>query len=495
MMPLLVTVWWLGFWTAVGLCLGSFLNVVIYRLPRNRSLRAPLWSACPYCEHPIRWHDNLPILSFLALRGQCRDCRAPIPTRYLVVEATMALIVLMLIDALMIGEVRVGLSASRFGLTDHLAYDWPILAAHIVLLACLFSMSAIDLEHYWVDVRFTNLATVVGFALHILWTPKHSMAWSRPFDTTAAVSLLALVGLGLVWIVLVCQPHMDPEDFGEPEKGEEQFAAPDRSESELPMPPLEPASRIPGWIALFMLVVSFVWLVAAEVGTESSGDALRALVPLAFFFYLIVRESSIVRESDHEIVEAIEEERFGARSMVLGEFGLLLPALLLGCAGFYLMRAGGDLPEQVHAALHERTHVWGVAMMRSWSPLYGLATAASGYVIAGGLGWAVRIVFTLIFGKEAFGSGDIHLMAAAGCIAGWPVVLLAFVLTCVLAVAGWLISLPFKRTRAVPLGPWLSLAILVVVIFYDAIVEWPIIAPTIDAARMLFLGDSQVWGA
>ena len=133
-------------------------------------------------------------------------------------------------------------------------------------------------------------------------------------------------------------------------------------------------------------------------------------------------------------------------------------------------------------------------MMRSWSPLCGLATAASGYVVAGGLGWAVRIVFTLVFGKEAFGSGDIHLMAAAGCIAGWPVVVLAFILTCVLAAASWLIMLPFKRTRAVPLGPWLSLSILGVVIFYDAVVKWPFIAHAVDASRMLFFDNSQTWG-
>ncbi|UCE59421.1 MAG: A24 family peptidase [Phycisphaerales bacterium] len=490
--PVVVTVWWLGFFSAIGLCVGSFLNVVIFRLPRNRSLRAPLWSACPYCEHQIRWYDNLPIASFILLSGKCRDCRAPIPTRYLVVEASMALVVLMLLDAFVIGNVRSGMSLSRFGLSDCLAYDWPMLVAHIVLFACLFSMSAIDLEHYWVDVRFTNLATGVGLVLHTLWTPGHSMDWCRPFDTTAVMALLALAGLAITWIVLICQPRVDPEDM--PEPMEEQFQASPQSTDEPPFPPLKKPARGPGWVAVVLLAGLFLWLMVAASQTEPRGHSVRALIPLAFFFYLIVREGSVARQSDQEIVEAIEEERFGARKMVLAELVLLLPALFLGVVGFYLMRVDGNLPEQISDALHWHVRIGNVSMLRHWSPMYGFATAASGYVIAGALGWAVRIVFTLIFGREAFGAGDIHLMAAAGCVAGWPVVVLAFFLTCGLAVLGWLISSPFKRSRAVPLGPWLSLSCLIVAVFYDAILRFPIVARAVDASRMLFLRNSQLFG-
>ena len=84
-------------------------------------------------------------------------------------------------------------------------------------------------------------------------------------------------------------------------------------------------------------------------------------------------------------------------------------------------------------------------------------------MIGGGIGWAVRIVFTLVFGKEAFGLGDIHMMAAAGCVAGWPVVLLGFIVTVFVALAAWFINLPFKRTRAIPLVPWLALGYFIVV--------------------------------
>jgi leader peptidase (prepilin peptidase)/N-methyltransferase len=74
-----------------GLIFGSFLNVCIYRLPRNESVVLPS-SHCPHCQHPIRWYDNVPLLSYLLLRGRCRDCRARISPLYPTVEALTAIV-------------------------------------------------------------------------------------------------------------------------------------------------------------------------------------------------------------------------------------------------------------------------------------------------------------------------------------------------------------------------------------------------------------------
>lgn len=488
MLLTLVTLWWLLFWTALGLCVGSFLNAVIYRLPRNRSLRNPLWSACPTCRHRIRWYDNIPIFSFLALRGRCRHCGTHISTRYLVVEVSMALVVLMLFDAFFVSGVRSGLS-DGFGLTDRLSSDWPIFLAHVILFACLLPMSVIDLEHYWVDVRFTNLAALSGFALHILWTPKHSLEWIRPLDATAVVCLCALGGLGIVWLVLVCR---SAAGSGEVEETGE--TGPSSTSPDVPMSPAFSApsvrpSRLAGWIAALLLVAMFLFLLIDETTNASLRHTGRALLPLLLFFALIVWESTVPRSSDQRIADAIHEERHDARRMALRELCVLLPAAGAAAVGWWLMAGTSDLSDGLSRALHVGLPVFG---LRHWAPQYGLATAATGFIIAGAVGWSVRIIFTLLFGKEAFGSGDIHLMAAAGAVAGWPVVVLGFFLTCALAMTGWLAALPFKRTRALPLGPWLSLSFLTVVVYYDSIVRWPIVHRVIMTVNWLFFQDSQL---
>lgn len=490
---MLEPLWWLLFFTALGLCIGSFLNAVIYRLPRNCSLCEPLWSFCPHCRHRIRWYDNLPILSFILLRGRCRQCDAPISTQYLVIETICALIVLLLLDAFFIGQTRAGISDSIFGLSDRLATDWPILLAHIILFACLLPMSVIDLEHYWVDIRFTNFATVAGFVLHSLWTPKHSDAWVRPADTLGVVSLMVVAALGLTWVVVIVFRHSSDSHEAEAEAGIE-------AEPPVPAPPISPRrpppslmspSRAGGWCALVVLVTLLALLLVHESGVVQLRHVGRALPPLGLFFVLIVCAASVVRPSDTQIVEAIHRERHGARRMVLWELGLFLPAILGGVVGYLLMTRTG-LGADASQAIHARLPVpGGLAMFRHWTPLSGLATAATGYVIAGAIGWAVRILFTLLFGKEAFGTGDIHLMAAAGCIAGWPVVLLGFFLTCGVALVGWVAVLPFKRSRALPLGPWLSVSFLTVTCFLDSILQWDVVQRTLAAWRMLFFENSQ----
>jgi leader peptidase (prepilin peptidase)/N-methyltransferase len=108
----------------LGLAVGSFLNVVIYRVPRNESIVSPR-SACPSCGVQIREKDNIPVVSWILLRGRCRDCQAPISFRYPLVELCCA--------ALFAG------TAARFGAQ----WDLP---AFLVLFAGLLALSCIDFE-------------------------------------------------------------------------------------------------------------------------------------------------------------------------------------------------------------------------------------------------------------------------------------------------------------------------------------------------------------
>lgn len=115
----------------VGLAVGSFLNVVIHRVPRKESIVRPR-SACPACKTQIADRDNIPVISWLILRGRCRSCGEPISARYPLVELLTA--------ALFVG------AAVRFGA------DWA-LPAFLVFLAGLLALAFTDLEHFLLPKR------------------------------------------------------------------------------------------------------------------------------------------------------------------------------------------------------------------------------------------------------------------------------------------------------------------------------------------------------
>ena len=130
---------------AVGGCVGSFLNVVVLRIPAGIGI-ARSGSRCPVCLHPIRWFDNIPMISWLVLRGSCRDCRTPISVRYPLVELLVALIFLTL------GLVE-GLSGGRnlpwpgevplYFRFSPLQY-WSLYTFHIVAIVTVLSTALIE---------------------------------------------------------------------------------------------------------------------------------------------------------------------------------------------------------------------------------------------------------------------------------------------------------------------------------------------------------------
>lgn len=134
----------------LGAVFGSFLNVVAYRLPRRESLVRPA-SRCPACETPIRPYDNIPVLSWLFLRGRCRSCSAPISARYPLVEALTA--------ALCVGAVLAGGGAAK-------------VALHVVLILLLVPIALIDLEHRVIPNKLTALGAILALALGLGLDPS-----------------------------------------------------------------------------------------------------------------------------------------------------------------------------------------------------------------------------------------------------------------------------------------------------------------------------------
>jgi prepilin signal peptidase PulO-like enzyme (type II secretory pathway) len=187
-----------------------------------------------------------------------------------------------------------------------------------------------------------------------------------------------------------------------------------------------------------------------EVRIPAGGQ--RAFLATCVLFLLLVLASLIHREADHQIIEDLERERPRARAMVMGEFLGLAPAVVLGLLLMVWLRHTGKVnavwPE-VMATITPR-----VPVAAHWvGGLYALASA----ILSAALGWAVRILGTLAFGKEAFGSGDIYILAAIGAVGGLWLTMIAFLLAAVLALLGVLATSFRKFSRAIPFGPWLAL--------------------------------------
>jgi len=127
-----------------GLCVGSFLNVVIYRLPNKMSLAKPN-SHCPTCKYELRWYDNIPVLSYVMLGGKCRSCKTHISFRYTAVE--LANTVLWLLCTFLFWEKSI-----------------PLACIYMIVCSVFLCVFFIDLEHQIIFDRFQIILLVLGVA-------------------------------------------------------------------------------------------------------------------------------------------------------------------------------------------------------------------------------------------------------------------------------------------------------------------------------------------
>lgn len=152
-----------------GLLIGSFINVVIYRFPRGESIAFPP-SHCPECDHNIRPWENIPLISFLFLKGQCSSCKTPISKRYPLVEALTALIFLM--------------AYLKFGLT----WELPVFA---LFGALLIAIAFIDIDHLIIPDSMVVIGLLPGF---YMWLSGNSQVLLDQF--------IGFLGLGvLFWAI------------------------------------------------------------------------------------------------------------------------------------------------------------------------------------------------------------------------------------------------------------------------------------------------------
>lgn len=157
---------WLVLAGASGLAFGSFLNVVIYRLPLGQSLWSPP-SRCPQCHDRLRWHDNIPVVSWVVLGGRCRRCRARISVQYPVVELV---------------------TAALFVAITMVTPPGPLLIGRLTLVSLLIALFVIDLKHQILPNVLTLPGVVAGLIFSVLAPPGLPSA-----------ALGALLGAGVLY--------------------------------------------------------------------------------------------------------------------------------------------------------------------------------------------------------------------------------------------------------------------------------------------------------
>ncbi len=133
----------------LGCCIGSFINVILYRFPKNQSILFPR-SFCPKCKSKIKWFDNIPIFSWIFLRAKCRQCNNPITLQYPFVELLYGLI-----------------GTYSFYKVFENKYSFLEVIYVILLTTILLSLSLIDIDHYWVPDSFCKILIIIGIVSNL----------------------------------------------------------------------------------------------------------------------------------------------------------------------------------------------------------------------------------------------------------------------------------------------------------------------------------------
>lgn len=433
-----IPVWyWAVLVGLLGLCVGSFLNVVIYRIPAGGSIWKPASSFCPRCRKSIRWHDNIPVFSWLILlRGRCRYCREPISIRYPLIELANGALFLLLFLGPFAGPMR----------SDIPAWPtcWPAMVATLVLAAGLLAGSVIDLEHYFIPLGVVWAPGLVGLAIATIF-PNTGLPMAESPAVAAwafggGAGLLAAIGmLRLRWI-----PLSFPDDTG-----------PDR--------PMSKADRKAEKKKQRKLEKKQNKQAQQQAHAKPKRDRRRrggfAAVPGG----QVDGDDDGNQDADGQEGDSVGVV-VGARKEVLKEVLFLLPIVVGGWVWSALTVPGGLLGE-----------TWARWCQSGW--VNGLGGALFGLLIGGGTIWAIRILGTLAFGREAMGLGDVHLLAAAGAVIGWGASVLTFFIAPFFGLIVALVMLVRKGKRELPYGPYLSAAAIVIILFYDEFAEW--LAPSL----------------
>ncbi len=409
------------FFFALGSCVGSFLNVVVWRLPRVEYEDGDTWlrgfmrswqalsyppSHCPKCSNRLKWYDNLPVVGWLKLAGKCRFCSEPISMRYPIVEATTGLLfTFYYVMFFMVGfgpcrEWRtpsgvVAFSQAEMLITEH----WPIYLLDMMLIGALVAATLIDWELFIIPLEIPYFVVPFALVVHAVWDRPNWPGALNPSPSAAALAAGAGIGV-IVSLVL--------------------------------------------W-TMKILPVSF-----ADGGPLLEIDKAKL-------------EKDVPPEQDYSPAQIRAEMR--------KEMLFLIPPLAIGMA-WVLMT--WKIPALAN---------WWAGVLRENQWVRGLLGSVLGFLVGGFVVWIVRILGSYGFGREALGLGDVHLMAAVGAVLGPGPATVAFFIAPFFGIVKAVMMLFTTKNRELPLGPYLSMATAVVMVFYCPIADY--LSPGISGLGIL----------
>jgi leader peptidase (prepilin peptidase) / N-methyltransferase len=417
---------------ALGASIGSFLNVVVWRLPRGESLVKPP-SHCPKCDHLLAWYDNIPVFGWIFLRGKCRYCKEPISPRYPIVEAITGL--LFVFYYVMFFMVHIGpcaplpviqilpfASQREFWLMPtNIMEHWAIFFLILFMISCLLASSLIDAELFIIPESIPWLMAVVGVAVHAIFDNPRMPGALNLLDERMQPSLGSTVAVGgtVGWLIsiLLLKLGIFKRSF----------------------PDGEPSLEID-----------------EELYEKEVAEAKKRGLP-------------VPPAPLHFTIQQVRGE--------LGkEMLFLMPPMTLALGCFLL-------------------HQYVPAVHNFWRPIgsnyhvSGFLGAALGALVGALVVWLARILGTLGFGRLAMGLGDVHLMFGVGAILGAGAATVTFFLAPFAGLAIGVYSLLSTKRRQLPFGPYLSLAAAGVVLCYCPIARY--LAPGLTQLANMLRGHAM----
>lgn len=469
------------FWTSFGAICGSFINVLVYRLPRGLNVVTPP-SACPACGTRLRWFDNVPVLGWIALGGKCRYCRTPISAEYPIVELVVAILFggmwalwfmhPSLVD--LIG-IRQALWRPDFAV-EGIARMWPMYLVMLALVGSLVAATLIDARTFTIPLVIPWFATAVGLIahpIHAAWIQNtgglmlNAHAWTIPFRPAGGVGLALGGGLGIVISIILLRLRILPQSFADYSEWEakalerEKNAANSADAAKPAIVPTATSVRtlltrtllLTGPAIAFMFAGFTLGLAHNRVlGYTSMGAGIGII--LGLILRRIVPDGGPDSASDEPIWSFYPH----TRREIWKELAFCLPCCLIGLLGWWLTRPAGPLGTMTNLA-----PLW----------LHAFSGSLLGFLVGGGIVWVFRIGGSLALGKEAMGLGDVHLMASVGACLGWIDPLLAFFTAPFLGI-GWAVLSVFfrqffhRKGTALPYGPHLATATIMLILFKPA---------------------------